>query len=421
MADPVDAHTPWWKKVHAMALLVGPGVFLVGYNIGTGSVTTMAATGAEYGMLLVWPVLLSCVFTYVLIVTFGRYTAVTGRTALYSFKVHFGKGVALFVMGALLFTQCASFIGVMAIVVETVREWSRPLTASGEGFNMIVLAVVFGALLYGLFLNGRYRFFEKILLVFVTLMGVSFVLTMLMVNPDPVEILQGLIPHIPDTPNAPLLIGGMVGTTMAGVLYVVRSILVKEKGWTTAHLKLEKRDAFLSASLMFVISLAVMACAAMTLHPRGLRIENAIDMVRLIEPLAGRFAISIFVAGIVSAGLSSLFPIAVLPPWLLADYNDTARDLRSPQARLIVLGMVLLGLVVPVFGGRPVLIMIASQALGTIATPIIILLMVILQNKAGVMGEHRPGRAKNTVLALILLFAILMAGVGMVGLLNLGT
>ena len=414
-----ERRTRWWTKLRALVLLVGPGIFLVGYNIGTGSVTTMAATGAEYGMALVWPVLLSCVFTYVLIVTFGRYTAVTGQTALYSFKVHFGKGTALFVMGALLFTQCASFMGVMAIVVETVREWSRPLTASGGGFNMIVLAVVFGALLYGLFLNGRYSFFEKILILFVTLMGLSFLVTMVTVAPDPQEMLQGLIPRIPQTPNAALLIGGMVGTTMAGVLYVVRSILVKEKGWTVDDLALEKRDAFLSALLMFLISLAVMACAAATLHPRGLRVENAIDMVSLLEPLAGRFAISIFVAGIVAAGLSSLFPIAVLPPWLLADYNNTPRDLRSTPARLMVLGVVTLGLVVPVFGGRPVLVMIASQALGTIVTPVIILLMVLLQNKKGVMGPHRPGPAQNTLLVLILVFAVLMAGVGLVGIAGL--
>ncbi len=242
------------SKLTKFASSIAPGVFLIGYVIGTGSVTTMAATGAEYGMVLVWPLLLSCVFTYVLIVTFGRYTAVTGHTALYSFKIHFGKGVALFVMGILVFTQGASFMGVMAIIAETVREWSRPLTSSGEGFNMIVLAIVFGALVYALFLNGRYHFFEKILILFVTLMGLSFGLTMLMIIPDPVEVLEGLIPRIPQTPNTALLVGGMVGTTMAGVLYVVRSILVKEKGWSAADLTLEKRDAFISSLLMFLIA-----------------------------------------------------------------------------------------------------------------------------------------------------------------------
>ncbi|MCH8963190.1 MAG: divalent metal cation transporter [Bacteroidetes bacterium] len=219
--------------------------------------------------------------------------------------------------------------------------------------------------------------------------------------------------------NAALLIAGIAGTTMGGVIYVVRSILVKEKGWTAKDLKIEQRDALISALVMFLLSLAIMACAAGTLHPRGLRVDNAIDMVRLLEPLAGRFAISIFVAGIVCAGLSSLFPIAILAPWLLADYTNTERDLRSGRSRVIVLFVISLGLVVPIFGGRPVLVMIASQALITLATPLIILLMLLLQNKKSVMGAYTPSRAMNVAMGLIFVFSILMAITGIVGLVNL--
>ena len=138
-----------------------------------------------------------------------------------------------------------------------------------------------------------------------------------------------------------------------------------------------------------------------------------------MEPLAGRFAISIFVAGIVCAGLSSLFPIAILAPWLLADYQNTERDLRSGQSRLIVLFVISLGLVVPIFGGRPVLVMIASQALITLATPLIILLMLLLQNKKAVMGDYVPSRAMNVAMGLIFLFSILMAITGIIGLADL--
>ena len=404
------------QKIGAFFLVIGPGLFLVGYNIGTGSITTMAATGADYGMMLVWPLLLSCIFTYILIVAFGRYTAITGDTALFSFKAHFGKTIALFVLISLLFSEFVSSMGVMAVVTQSVQEWSRPLTASGEGFSTVILTLVFITILYLIFWNGQYRFFEKILTLFVALMGLSFVLTMFMVIPDPGEMLAGMVPRVPREANAALLIAGMVGTTMGGILYVIRSILVKEKGWTEKDLKLEKRDALISSLMMFLLSIAIMACAAGTLHPRGLPVENAIDMVRLLEPLAGRFAISIFVAGIVCAGLSSLFPIAILAPWLLADYRNTSRNLRSRSSRLMVLGVLSLGLVVPIFGGRPVLVMLASQAMITLATPLIIILMFILQNKRSVMGDHRAGYTMNISMTIILLFSILMAVTGFVGL-----
>lgn len=398
---------------------IAPGIFLIGYNIGTGSVTTMASAGAKYGMTLVWPLLLSCVFTYVMVVAFGRYTAITGKTALFSFRDQFGKGWALFVLASLLFSEWVSSMGVMGVVTQVIQEWSRPLTASGNGIHPVISALVFGGLLYSLFLTGSHRFFEKILAIFVGIMGLSFFLTMFMVIPEPAEVLKGLVPRIPQESNAALLIAGMVGTTMGGVLYVVRSILVQEKGWCVADLQLEKRDALVSTSLMFVLSAAVMACAAGTLYLQGLEVENAIDMVKLLEPLAGRFAISIFVAGIVSAGLSSLFPIIILAPWLIADYQGQPRNMRSTRSRLLVLWGAILGLVVPIFGGRPVFIMIASQALCVIATPVIIFLMFLLQNRKALVGEYLPSRSFNGWVLVIFVFSIAMAISGIVGIIGL--
>ncbi|GAG17605.1 unnamed protein product, partial [marine sediment metagenome] len=37
------------KKILIGLTAIGPGLFLIGYNIGTGSITTMAKVGAEHG------------------------------------------------------------------------------------------------------------------------------------------------------------------------------------------------------------------------------------------------------------------------------------------------------------------------------------------------------------------------------------
>jgi Mn2+/Fe2+ NRAMP family transporter len=146
-----------------------------------------------------------------------------------------------------------------------------------------------------------------------------------------------------------------------------------------------------------------------------LKVDNAIDMVKLLEPLAGRFAISIFVAGIVSAGLSSLFPHLLLAPWFFADITNRPRNMKLPLNRGIALFTTSLGFVVPIFGGRPVSVMIISQALAAIATPVIVLLMLILQNKAGVMGDHKPGVGFNIVMIVIFIFTVFMAITGFIG------
>ncbi len=404
-----------FKRIGVFLAAIAPGLFLIGYNIGTGSITTMASSGAAYGMTMIWPLLLSCIFTYFLVMLFGRYTSITGLTILTSFRKYIGAWVALFVLASLLISEWVSCMGLMGVVTQVVQEWSRPLTRSGNGFSPVVTALVFGGLLYYLFWNGRHKVFEKVLTVFVAIMGISFLLTMFMVIPDPDEVLQGLIPSIPDDPDAMLLMAGMVGTTMGAILYVVRSILVQEKGWKAEDFKSERRDAIISVSMMFILSVAVMAAAAGTLHPLGLKVDNAIDMVKLMEPLAGRFAISIFVGGIVAAGLSSLFPIILLAPWLFADYNDKPRNMKSTSSRLLVLFGVLLSLVVPVFGGRPVLVLIIAQAMTIIVTPLILALMLYIYNKKSIMGENSAGPVSSISLGVILLFTIAMAAAGIIG------
>ncbi len=404
------------KKILFFIASIGPGLFLVGYNIGTGSVTSMASAGASYGMSLTWAVLLSCLFTYFLIVTFGQYTIVTGQTALQSYKKNFGKGVSLLVLFVLIISEMISSMGVMAVVSDVIKEWSRPLTSDGEGYNTILIAIVVAGTIVVFLFNGKYSMVEKILALFVGIMGVSFFISAFMVIEEPKNILFGLVPTIPEDVNAGLIIAGMVGTTMGGVLYVIRSSTVKEKGWGLESLKAEKKDAKISALLMFVLSFAIMASAAGTMHVEGLKVENAIDMVKLLEPLAGRFAVSIFVAGIIAAGVSSLFPHYMLVPFLVSDYRNEKLDLSKLSNRSIIIFYAVIGLVVPIFGGRPVFIMILSQAFGLFVTPLVLVLMWIQINNKTQMGKYSANVFTNIVFALITIFTIYMTIVGITSL-----
>ena len=96
------------KKIALFWATIAPGIFLVGYNIGTGSITTMASAGASYGMTLTWALALSCLFTYILIIAFSRYTIVTGKTSLFGFKNNFGRGVTIFILLSLLISEIVS-------------------------------------------------------------------------------------------------------------------------------------------------------------------------------------------------------------------------------------------------------------------------------------------------------------------------
>ena len=106
------------KKIAIALAAVGPGLFLIGYNIGTGSVTTMAKSGAEHGMSLFWALVLSCIFTFLLMVAYGKVTLVTGKTALFNLKSEFKYGwiLALYILFALIIMFITRFIQILHIV-----------------------------------------------------------------------------------------------------------------------------------------------------------------------------------------------------------------------------------------------------------------------------------------------------------------
>ena len=89
--------------------------------------------------------------------------------------------------------------------------------------------------------------------------------------------------------------------------------------------------------------------------------------------------------------------------------------MRSTSSRLLVLFGILLGLVVPVFGGRPVMVMIMSQAMAAVVTPLVLALMLYIYNKKSIMGENTLGMGSNISFGLVLLFTIAMAIAGFIG------
>ena len=93
-----------------------------------------------------------------------------------------------------------------------------------------------------------YPVFEKVLTGLVILMGLSFIVVFVLVRPSLSALAEGIVPGIPDTPGALGLIAAITGTTCSAAVFVMRSIVVSEKGWGINDLKAEKRDAFVSAS-----------------------------------------------------------------------------------------------------------------------------------------------------------------------------
>ncbi|MCW0484971.1 Nramp family divalent metal transporter [Gaoshiqia sediminis] len=405
-------------KINSFIRQILPGIFLIGFNIGTGSVTAMTKSGADFGMAMLWALFLSCLFTFFLIHFFGKFTISSSLTFLNAIRKNIHPLVAIFFIIALGVNVSGSIIGVMGIAADVLQEWSKEWIVGGISSLIWASSITF--LIIVLFLLGNTSTFKKALSIMVGIMGLSFIINAIIMFPSLKEIAEGLIPRIPESVDSSpfFVVAGMVGTTLAPIIFVVRSILVKDEGWSKSDLKIQRTDAFVSAGLMFLISAAIMASAAGTLHLKGITLIETKEMVHILKPLAGAAGVGVFVIGITAAAISSQFPNIFVVPWIISDYNGKKADMKSMSVRIIVVWMAILGIAVPLFQGNPIWVMVASQAFGAIVLPLTVGCMMYLANSKKLMGELKATTPQNLIFVVILIFATIMGGAGIYGLIN---
>ncbi len=379
-------------RILAVVLAFGPGIFAIGYTIGTGSVTSMIVAGSQYGMQLLWVLFLSCLFSGVLIFAYGNYALRTGETALYGFKKHFkfGKILAIAIIIGVSFGQWNSLMGILGISSNIIFEI---LSINFEGLGpykyeiVLGIAVAIMVTFYLLMLVGKYTFFEKILIVFVSMMAFSFLFSFFFVQPQPIDVIKGMVPSIPNVAGGKMLVAAFVGTTMAAATFLSRPLFVKGKGWTIEHLELQKKDAITAAVLIFIISGAIMAVATGAMFYEGTKVTHVLDMAGALEPVAGKWAVTIFFFGALSAGPSSIFLCFLIAPLLIADYQSGIVDTNSKQFRIFTAIAACMALIGVANGPIPIEIQILSHVFKVFVLPLVIIGIILLLKSKKVMNK----------------------------------
>ena len=392
----------------------GPGIFAIGYTIGTGSVTSMIVAGSTFGMQLLWVLLLSCLFSGALIYAYGNFALVTGETALHAFRKYlpYGKAIGIAIIVGVTFGQWNSLIGILGIssniIFELLALYFPALSQYKYGVVIAIAAVVIGVM-YSILLIGRYSLFEKVLVFFVSIMGISFIVSLVFVHPLPVEVARGLIPSIPEVPGGRMMVAAFVGTTMAAATFLSRPLFIQGKGWTMDNRDQQKKDAIVAALLVFVVSGSIMSVAHGALFHEQTPITDVLGMVGALEPIAGRLSLTLFFFGTLSAGLSSVFPCLLIAPLLIEDFRSGRLDTRSRQFPIITGFASVLALTIPVLGFNPIRGQLLTQVFNVFVLPLVVAGIIVVINNRKLMGAHAAGGLLNTLLGLAFLFSIMIS------------
>ena len=383
---------------------IGPGLITACVVIGPGSILTSSKVGAASGYSMSWVVVVAVACMLVYMQLGAKLGVATSGTTGDVIRDRAGRWLAV-AIGASVFFIASAFqfgnnLGVQsAFAVYLPGRWA---TAVMVAFNGLSIAFLFG-------FRNLYRAVERMMMVFVGVMLVSFAANLWAAGPNVKALLYGFIPRIAGSRDD-LAVLGLIGTTFVVTAAYFQSYLVRQKGWDVDSMRDGMIDARIGAVVMAGITLMIMTTAGTVLHGRELR--GVGDVAQQLEPLFGRFGQALFCLGLFSAAYSSFLVNSMIGGFILADglgWGRTKDDRASRffTAAVLVVGM-LVALAAIATGSAPVPAIVAAQAVTVVLSPLIAGLLWYLTSSRTVMGALRNGPITHVLagVGFVLLLAI---------------
>jgi Mn2+/Fe2+ NRAMP family transporter len=382
---------------------VGPGIVIAVTGVGAGDMVSSLVAGTDFGMVLIWAVVLGALLKWFLTEGIGRWYMASGQTILQGWHA-LGRGatyyfivylfIVTFVFGAAVTSTAA--LAVDAAFPDTLPVWA-----------WAVLHAVAAFIIVGI---GRYGLFELIMKTFAGLKFGIVILLAILLAPNLGELALGFVPRIPEGAliNVLAIIGGVGGTySLAAYNYWVR-----ERGWRrSSWIPMMRTDVTVGYALTALFMVSMLVIGAELLFGTGTSISDDEGLVALVNPLQDRFGVLASWAFLI--GFWAVATGAMIGAWnggayLFADAIRTIREVPDDEAEeylseksLYFRGflawmtfppMVLLAL------GQPVALVIVYASLGALFLPFLAITLLLLLNSNRVAPEYRNRIVSNVFL-----------------------
>ncbi|MEM1504277.1 Nramp family divalent metal transporter [Domibacillus sp. 8LH] len=390
--------------------VIGPGLIVAATGVGAGDLVAALMAGANYGLVFLWAILIGSVLKFALNEGVGRWHLTSGNTILEGWHMmgkwatgYFGVYSVIwgFVYGAAGTASCA--LAMAALFPQlSLTQW----------------AVIHGLAGFGLIWWGKYKTFEKVMNWLVGIMFITVVGSAVLVVPQLGDIVDTAVPTLPEGSlvYALGLIGGVGGSlTMASYGY-----WLQENKWQgPSFIRAVRYDSAVAYIVTALFTVALLLLGAGLLYGTNVNISGEKGLIDFASILGNELHPAVrylFLIGFWSASFTSVLGVWNGVPYLFADFIRTIRhqhiskeDLSKTKAyRFYVLWLTFPPMLLH-FIGKPVFLIIAYGALGSIFMPFMAITLLYLLNKKTYVGTiDRYQRWSNLALGIsILLFIVL--------------
>ncbi len=364
----------------------GPGLIAAAAGNDAGGVATYSSAGSEFGY--------RTLFLMVMIAI--AYVIVQEMVARLS--VHTGKGLAALIREQFPLRMTAFAIAAFAIanIGLVVTEFAGIATAfSLFGVSRYLCVPIAAVAIWALVLFGSYRYAERIFIL-MTLVFVTYPIAAVLGHPDWSKVAsQALWPHFIAS-KAFLLLGvALIGTTITPYIQLYEAGAVVDKGIGPEDFKYERVDAIGGALLASFVSISIIVATAAVLGGTG-PLNSAAEAAHALEPVAGSAAQWLFGLGLLGASALAAAVVPLSTSYAVAEAVGAERSVSSSfrQAPLFLglfTAQIVVGAAVVLVPGNLIHLIVNTQVLEGVITPITLVFILVLANRRSLLGKAANG------------------------------
>jgi Mn2+/Fe2+ NRAMP family transporter len=367
-------------------MVLGPGLIAANAGNDAGGVLTYASAGAEFRYRVLFLMVLITLALVIVQEMAARLGTYTGQGLMSLIREEFSLRVATFAIVCLIVANLglvvAEFAGIAAAleIFGVTRYISVPIAA----------VVIWGSVVF-----GSYRYAERIFLL-LSLVFFAYPVAAVLAHPDWHQVFSDtFLPHFTATRAFLMLAVALVGTTITPYMQLYQAAAVADKGIGSDDYKIVRADAIGGSIFSNVIAASIIIATGAAIGGSG-PLTSAKQAAQALKPVAGAAAEKLFGIGLLGASALAAAVVPLSTAYALAEAVGTERSVsRKFSEAPLFLGLftaqVALGALLALKPGNLVNLLIGTQVLNGLITPIVLAFILILANRRSLLGEAANG------------------------------
>ena len=379
---------------------LGPGLLVTVGFIDPGNWASNIAAGSGYGYELLWMVTLSTIMLIFLQHNAAHLGIVTGKCLSEAASLYLPAWLKNTILATAMMAAVATAMAeILGGAIALQMLFGIPIKLGSMMILVLVLICEF---------TSAYKRIEKLIIVFVSLIGFSFLFEVWIADIDWAQAAVGWVkPSFPEH-SMPVILSVLGAVVMPHNLFL-HSEIIQSRQWNleddeviARQLKYEFKDTLFSMIIGWAINSAMILMAAATFYQRG---ENQVDDLttagNMLTPLLGNEATVIFAIALLLAGLSSSITAGMAGGTIFSGIFNKPYDIATKETRQGVLITMIPAALIILLIRSPFQGLIYSQMLLAVQLPITIFTQIYLTSSKKVMGKYANSTGLKMVLWVI--------------------